>query len=55
MLSEKSSGKSGSFFFYSEDGNYLIKTIYKKEFDILLEILPDYYDHLVKNKETRLC
>lgn len=29
MLSEKSSGKSGSFFFYSSDGKYLIKTITK--------------------------
>ena len=37
MLSEKSSGKSGSFFFYSSDGKYLIKTITKLESDVLLK------------------
>jgi len=27
MLSEDSSGKSGSFFFHTYDGKYMIKTI----------------------------
>ena len=52
MLSEKSSGKSGSFFFYSSDGRFMLKTIKKSEFDLLMKILPDYYDHLTKNPNT---
>ena len=32
MLSENSTGKSGSFFFHTADHKYMIKTIKKNEF-----------------------
>ena len=54
MLSETSSGKSGSFFFHSSDGKYMLKTIKKKEFDVLLNTLPPYYGYIVNNSNTLL-
>lgn len=33
MLTENSTGKSGSFFFHTSDSKYMIKTIRKEEFD----------------------
>lgn len=54
MLSENSSGKSGSFFFHTQDGKYMIKTIHRSEFDVLLETLPHYHAHLMKNPNTLL-
>lgn len=52
MLSESSTGKSGSFFFHTSDGKYMIKTIKKAEFDVLLSILPNYHEHILKNPNT---
>lgn len=43
LLGTKSSGKSGSFFFYTSDGKFMIKTIRKDEFNLLLDNLPTYY------------
>ena len=54
MLSETSSGKSGSFFFHSADGKYMLKTIKKKEFEVLMNILPQYYGYVVNNSNTLL-
>ena len=51
---EKSSGKSGSFFFNTEDGKYMIKTIPKEEFDLLKNILPNYYRYIVEHQKTLL-
>lgn len=54
-LSELStSGKSGALFFYTSDGRYLLKTVSKREKDLLLEMLPAYYDHMISNPETFL-
>lgn len=41
-----SDGKSGSFFFYSHNEQFMIKTIPTSEFDVLMRILPQYYHHL---------
>jgi 1-phosphatidylinositol-4-phosphate 5-kinase len=38
-----SSGKSGSFFYYSMDGKYTLKTIKFDEKLLLKKILKDYY------------
>lgn len=38
-------GLSGSFFFFSHDDKFLIKTINKKEKDILLKMLDDLINH----------
>ena len=47
MLCEQSSGKSGSFFFYSHDNKYLVKTISREECEKFYEILPKYYAYFV--------
>lgn len=41
-----STGKSGSFFYYTADMNFMLKTISQSEFHNLREILKDYYNHL---------
>lgn len=47
-----SSGKSGSFFFYSIDGKYVLKTIREDEFAFLRKILKEYHEHVKKHKQT---
>ena len=48
-----SSGKSGSFFYYTEDGKFMLKTIRREEFKLMKSILKSYYDHLtVDNPDT---
>lgn len=54
MLSENSSGKSGSFFFHTSDGKFMIKTIRQSEFELLMHQLPDYHEHLLSNTNTLL-
>lgn len=44
-----STGKSGSFFYYTGDGNYMLKTIRRDEFKLMKRMLKDYYDHLTIN------
>jgi 1-phosphatidylinositol-4-phosphate 5-kinase len=52
-LSEKvSDGKSGSFFFYSHDSRFMVKTIPNKELNIFTQVLPEYYKHISMNPET---
>ena len=38
-------GKSGSFFFFSHDRKFMIKTMRNDEFETMLKILPDYIEH----------
>jgi 1-phosphatidylinositol-4-phosphate 5-kinase len=45
-------GKSGSFFYYSDDGKYMLKTISTEESRFLWKFLPDYYFHVYKNPHT---
>ena len=47
-------GKSGSFFFFSHDRKFLIKTMRKKELKVMLKILPDYIRHFKKNPNSLL-
>lgn len=47
-----SPGKSGSVFFLSQDGRFLIKTMRHSELDTLLEMLPRYYEHVNKYPHT---
>ena len=39
-------GKSGSFFFFSHDNRFLIKTLKGSEKKKMLEILDHYIDHI---------
>lgn len=50
-----SNGKSGSFFYYSANGKFILKTITKEEFTVLQEILPKYYEYLKKQPNSLLC
>ncbi len=47
-----SSGKSGSFFYYSANGQYLVKTISTTEFKFFRSILKGYYLHVKDNPHT---
>lgn len=49
-----STGKSGSFFYYSYDSKFVLKTISVHEFEFFENILQDYYNHIVKNPNSML-
>ena len=56
ILSELNSpGKSGSFFYYSRDYKYIIKTIHHSEHIHLRKHLREYYNHVKTNPNTLLC
>lgn len=53
---KESEGKSGSFFFYTHDNKFLIKTVTNNELETLLEgFIENYYDHLNLNRKTLLA
>lgn len=41
-------GKSGSFFYFTSDGMYMVKTIRKDEHKLFRKILPQYYYHMTR-------
>ena len=47
-------GSSGSLFYYTRDGKLILKTISESEYKTMKRILPDYYNHLNKYKNTFL-
>lgn len=49
-----SEGKSGSFFYFSSDGRYMVKTISHPEHLLFRRTLRDYYSHIVTNRDTLL-
>lgn len=51
----ESQGKSGSFFFFSHDKKFIIKTLYDDELKIFLEALPDYFEHLRSNPNSLIA
>lgn len=54
-LSEQvSEGKSGSFFYWSQDGKYMVKTISRAESYQMRRMLASYSDHLGAYPETLL-
>ncbi|TID13966.1 SAICAR synthase-like protein [Venturia nashicola] len=55
ILSELGSpGKSGSFFYFSRDYRYIIKTIHHAEHKVLRKMLKEYYNHVTDNPNTLL-
>ena len=46
--SGQGAGKSGSFFFFSNDNKYLIKTMKVSERRVLFSMLDDLHDHFQK-------
>ncbi|CAL9732751.1 phosphatidylinositol 4-phosphate 5-kinase Mss4p [Monosporozyma unispora] len=56
VLNELNSpGKSGSFFYFSKDYKYIIKTIHHSEHIHLRENLPKYFKYINDNPHTMLC
>ena len=45
-------GKSGAVFYLTEDGQFLIKTVSKKESKFLRQILPNYYHYVMRCEDT---
>jgi len=52
LIEQSSTGKSGSFFYYSEDRKYMLKTISRKEFHFLKAILKAYHLYLKNNPDS---
>lgn len=48
-------GASGSFFFFSQDRKFIIKTMTQKELDRFLRMLPYYEIHLSETKKSLLA
>ena len=47
--------KSGSFFFYSADYRFILKTCTKREAAFLMAALPQYHAHLMQHRYSLLC
>lgn len=53
---KKSQGKSGSFFFFTSNNKFLIKTITNEELDTLLNgFMEKYYIHIINNPDSLLA
>ena len=52
--SGQGAGLSGSFFFFSKDNRFIIKTLRGEEKSVLLNMLDDFIDHIVKSKNRSL-
>ncbi len=49
LKSGESAGRSGSFFLFSHDDRFIVKTISKGELDLFLnKLLPTYLDHVIE-------
>lgn len=56
LLNELNSpGKSGSFFYFSKDYKYIIKTIHHSEHLHLRKYLKQYINHMLINRESLIC
>ncbi|CAH9083669.1 unnamed protein product [Cuscuta epithymum] len=47
-----SPGKSGSFFYLTQDDRFMIKTVKKSEVKVLLRMLQSYYNHVCKYENS---
>ena len=48
-------GRSGSFFFFSYDNKFIIKTVSKDELKLFLEMLPAMADHYKRNPHSLIA
>ena len=51
----EASGKSGSFFFFSHDNKFIIKTMKDDELKLFIKMLPEYFVHLKTYKYSLLA
>ena len=54
MIELCSSGKSGSFFYYTADANFVLKTISHGEFKFLKHILSNYFNYITNQNQDTL-
>ena len=54
LKSQCSAGKSGSLFYYTADGLYMLKTISHNEFVHFKKIMKDYYNHIMAYPHTMI-
>lgn len=54
MNEVRSPGKSGSFFYYTHDYRFIIKTIRHAEYKYLLQILPKYFRHIMEYPNSHI-
>ncbi|CAI9114642.1 OLC1v1015407C1 [Oldenlandia corymbosa var. corymbosa] len=47
-----SPGKSGSFFYLTQDDRFMIKTVKKSEVKVLIKMLPSYYKHVCRYENS---
>jgi len=53
---KESEGKSGSFFFFSHDGRFLIKTISKNELNTMLGgFMENYLKYMTENHDSLIA
>jgi hypothetical protein len=48
-------GRSGSFFFFSHDHKFIIKTMTSSELTLFLALLPKFADHFKMNQNSVLA
>ena len=54
LKSQCSAGKSGSLFYYTSDGLYMLKTISHDEFNHFKAIMKNYYHHMLAYPHTMI-
>ena len=52
MLEKFTEGKSGSFFYFTQDYRFIIKTVTASEEKFLCKIAYEYYEHMKENKDS---
>jgi 1-phosphatidylinositol-4-phosphate 5-kinase len=52
---QESTGKSGSFFFFSFDKRFIIKTMFTSELDKFMENITDYFLYIDKHPDTLIA
>jgi 1-phosphatidylinositol-4-phosphate 5-kinase len=55
LESQMSAGKSGSLFYYTADGAFMLKTISHDEFVHFKAIMKDYYYHVLAFPHTMIA
>ena len=52
MCEKYTEGRSTSWFYFSEDSKYIVKTLEETEAELLLHILPFYLKHMTENPDS---
>ena len=55
FMAGEGAGRSGSFFFFSHDRKFIIKTMTKSELKLYLRVLPEFCNHFKENRNSILA